>query len=149
SNALFFDWDMGESAYVERFYGHNLLTYDSGSDEYTLVEEDGSQIVFAGFTSEWPFAGKGQLLSYLNANGNDNSVTDYAQDGKISQIETTNTAGSSTITKRYTYAYVEDGDNAGLLESVLLERKVDSGDFEPVQKVEYTYHDGLTDSGNL
>jgi hypothetical protein len=51
TNAYYFDDAGSTGTYVERFFGHNSLTYTSSSDQYTLTTEAGVQYKFAGFST--------------------------------------------------------------------------------------------------
>src|SRR5262249_61934102 len=57
--------------------------------------------------------------------------------------------GSDTVPESWLYDYVSGTGNAGLLQAVTERRKVNSGSWSTVRKVEYSYYDGVAAHGNL
>ena len=67
-------------SYKARFFSQESLSYDSGSDLYTLTDTVGDQLTFFGFNETLhPDAGqRGQLSTFADAAGNTITMTCYA-----------------------------------------------------------------------
>jgi RHS repeat-associated protein len=142
-------FDLVGATYQERFFGLDTLTHSGApSNQFTLTDSRGDQLVFNDFANSLPVEERGQLKSYTDPYGNVTNVTSYTSEGLPAEVQRSNTTGSTTITESYLYSYLSSGVNAGLLASVTLRRKVNSGSWTTVRQVVYTYYDGTTSHGN-
>ena len=62
-------FDLSGGVYTERFAMLDRLSYDAGSDQYTVTDPTGAQLVFAGLGSSWSGQQGGKLLSYSDSTG--------------------------------------------------------------------------------
>jgi hypothetical protein len=92
-------YDLSGGSYQPRYDDQSKLTYNSGSDTYTLTDTQGDQIGFSGFGTGWLAAQKGQFKSYTDANGVAMSVTSYTADGHIGEMQRSVTVGGQTVTE--------------------------------------------------
>ncbi|MBA4192465.1 MAG: hypothetical protein C0467_31235, partial [Planctomycetaceae bacterium] len=139
--AWFFDLTGG--VYVERYTGGEKLTYDSGTDTYTLTTGTGDAITFGGF-SRTLTQRRGQFESMTTSAGQSATVTSWTGGGEIAEVQT----ASGSNVESYQYAYAT-GVNTGLLASVTHRRSTNSGSsWSGVDSVEYAYYDGTTSGGN-
>jgi RHS repeat-associated protein len=142
-SALFFN--LSGSNYVEQFAGGDNLSYDSGTDTYSLATSSGEVITFDGFSSTWLPAQQGQFTSMSNLGGTSVSVTSWTSNGNIAEVQ----ASAGGITDSYQYSYISSGDNAGLLSSVNERRSTDGGStWTNIQSVQYTYYNWGDSGGN-
>jgi RHS repeat-associated protein len=140
-------YDFNGSAYQPRLDDLSQLTYNSGNDTFTLIDVQGDQLVFSGFASSRPAAQRGQFQSYTDANGVTMAVTSYTADGHVAETQRAATAGGQTVTESWLYGYLASGVNAGLLASVTLRTRVNSGSWSVVRQVQYAYYDGTQTYG--
>ena len=92
-------FDLVDGVYQARFDSPSQLSYDSGTDTYTLVDGDGNQIVFTGFSTDRPAAQQGEFASYTDAaTGQSIAVTSYTDNGNIAEVQGTTTSGGNTYT---------------------------------------------------
>jgi hypothetical protein len=133
---LYFD-QTSSGSYVERFFGYETLTHESGDSQFTLTESDGTRISFNDFTTDAD-RGKywyGNFKSITDVNGNTASVNGYDSLGNILSV----IHGGDT----FTYSYV-DATATELLQKVKLAR---SG--YVVQEVDYVYYPGTSYLGEF
>jgi hypothetical protein len=141
-------FDLVDGAYQPRFDDPSQLTYNSSTDTYTLLDSEGDQITFTGFSSSRLPAQQGEFASYTDANGETMAVTSYTSDGHIAEMQRSTVSGSDTITESYQYSYLSSSDpNAGLLDNVTLRRQIDGGAWTTVEQAQYTYYDGTQTYG--
>jgi hypothetical protein len=137
TDARFFD--LNGSAYQERLFLPEQLT--SGSNQFTLTDSMGDQIVFNDFSSNWPASKQGQFSSSIDPGGNAISVTDYYASGNIKELRET----TGSVFLSYLFSY----NAGGLLTNVILRRSLNSGSsWSTVQQASYVYYDGIAPWGN-
>ncbi|MFL5330238.1 MAG: RHS repeat-associated core domain-containing protein [Gemmataceae bacterium] len=136
STARFFD--ESSSVFTERFGGFNHLSYNSGSDEYTLLTPDGVTFKFAGFGSGYGDDEKGRFISRTDRYGDIDEVYTRNGDGCVTEIRR---GGGAEV---WDYAYLPSGDNAGKLASVEMKRGGTT-----YRKAEYSYYGSSDTYGNL
>ncbi len=145
-------FDLIGSTYQEHFGGTDTLTYNSGSDTYTLIDStSGNVLTFNGFSSSL-MAKRGAWVSTTAPGGGELSVISTNSIGQTTEIQSTSTTGGVTTTDTYTYTYITGSDpNAGLLSNITLQEQVGSASPVTVQQVAYTYYDGssYTSFGNV
>src|SRR5262249_28735551 len=74
-------FDPSGSAFTERHYLKETLTYNSGAGEYALTDTTGNVLKFNDFSTGRPANQRGQLKSFTDAKGNVTSVTACAPHG--------------------------------------------------------------------
>ena len=125
------------------------LPYDSTNHLFILTDSNGNQIRFDDFSTSLPAFQQGSFESFTDPYGNATSVTSHTTDGKIAEVQRSTTSGGNTYTESYVYTYITTGPNIGLLSSVVLREKVNSGSWSTTRQVLYTYYDGVVSYGNL
>jgi len=145
TNARFFDYASG--AWVDRFFIQDKFTYNSAAQEYTLVDNTGKVLKFNDFSVAANI--QGTFKSLTDQFGNTVSVISRNSNGAVTEVQSSNTVGSTTITESYLYTYLTSGVNSGLLQNVTLRRQVNGGSFSTVRQVDYGYYDGVQAYGNL
>ena len=121
SDALFFDWN--GTNYVERFGGHDQLTYNSSTLQFKLVDSMGDQFAFWGFDSSVPALQRGGFQSMTDPGGNVTQVTSRNASGEIGEVQ----RSSSGVTESFLYSYVPVGVDAGLVQNITWRRSTDGG----------------------
>jgi hypothetical protein len=145
TNARYFD--LVGSNYVAHFFVQDQLTHGSG--EFVLTDTMGDQIHFYDFSVS-QVNQRGQLKSYVDPKGNVMSVVSLTSDGKVAEMQRTDSG--SGVTESYLYTYLSAPDaNAGMLANVTLRRQVNGGSWTTVRQVVYDYYDGTSQKpyGNL
>ncbi len=145
TNQLWYDYNPTTGKYDSRFYVNSSLNYIAGSDEYTLLDSQGGQSWFYGFSdTSRPLAQRGQLEKFVDAAGNAATPvyaaandSDGVPAGLLKTI--TRSDASSGDSETWKYSYLATGVNAGLISSVQLLR---DNSTTPVQQVVYSYYDG-------
>lgn len=127
----------GTNSYTERFYGRNTLTYNSGTDEYTLTTPNGVRFTFAGFTGSTSSELRGQMTNRRTPGGEGVTITRDGN-GNVTRVERAATIDSVTYTERWEYEYTTAAPIR--LDAVHLQRKVGSGSFTTVRSVDYGYY---------
>jgi hypothetical protein len=146
TNAMFFDWN--GTAYMNRWFFQNTLVDNTTAQEFQTTDNSGKIIRFYDFSAGIPTAQQGTFKSLTDQNGDVLSVTAHNASGKIQEVQSSSTVGSTTITESYLYTYIASGTNAGLLQNVLLRRQVNGGAWANIRQVAYTYYDGTQSYGN-
>ncbi|MFL5241992.1 MAG: RHS repeat domain-containing protein [Gemmataceae bacterium] len=147
SNARFFDFSGG--AYTERFFLKDKLIPNTTSHDFSLTDSTGKVLKLYDFSTNNPTLQQGTLESSTDQYGNVTSVTSHAADGKITEVQSANTVGSTTITDSYLYSYFSSGANQNYLQNVTLRRKVNAGAWSTIRQTDYAYYDGVQAYGNL
>lgn len=136
-------------SYISDYFTTDQLAYDSTPDEFVLTDGVGNQWrLFNPANTSLPVLQRGQFKSFTDRYGNVTQVTGWRTDGKPNEVQRSYTAGGTTTTESFLYAYVSGGTNDGLLASVTLQRRVGTGSWSTIRKVEYSYYDGTTVNGN-
>ena len=146
TTAYFFDQVNG--GYQERFFGQDLLNFDSTNGVFVLTDTNGNQISFDSFSTNLPANQRGQLESFADINGNVARVTSHTSDGRIQEVQGSSTIDGNTTIESYLYSYLTSGVNAGNLQNVTLRRNVNGGSWSTAQQVQYSYYDGTQSYGN-
>ncbi len=144
-NARFFTLSGG--VYVPQFFVQDQLTHPSG--EFVLTDTMGDTLHFYDFTAS-QVNQRGQFKSYTDAMGNAISVVSLTSDGKVAEVQRSDS--TSGITESYLYTYLASPDlNAGQLVNVTLRRQTNGGAWSTVRQVNYDYYDGTSQKpyGNL
>jgi RHS repeat-associated protein len=135
---------------VPRVDDGSKLTYNSTNDTYSLIDVMGDTIDFDGFGTSWLAAQRGQFASYTDPYGTQMSVTSYASNGSIAEMQRSATSNGTTTTESWLYNYLSSGVNAGLISSVILRTQVNGGSWSTLRQVQYAYYDGTqTYGGNV
>ena len=146
-------FDLVDGVYQARFDDPSQLSYNSGTDIYTLVDGDGDQITFSGFDGARRRRSAGSSPATRTRRRRQSiAVTSYTANGHIAEVQ----RSADNERRQHVHRIVRvqltwAGDpNAGLLSNVTLRRKVNGGAWTMVQQVQYTYYDGTqTYGGNL
>lgn len=126
---LWFDRD--GSAFVQRHGGHHTLR--RSGDAYLLVAEDGSVTEYDATT--------GVLRRHLDPAGNTLQVVGTTANGfNFTEVQRSYTAGGSTTTESFLYAYDDSTAAFPRLSSVTLRRRVNAGAWTNVLRALYTYY---------
>ena len=126
--------------FLPMFDSRESLTWDGVNLVYKLQELDGSITEFDGLY--------GMFLRKTSPGGDTIEVVDRAENGfNFTTVERAFTVDGSTTTEQFLYDYSEDSEIDLLLLSVTLRRKVDTGSWQNVKRVVYTYYDGTTAHG--
>jgi RHS repeat-associated protein len=141
-------FDLVSGSYKARGYKQEELVYDALNDEWAVTTAGGSELRFYGFSGSLPAAQRGRFKRFDDGLGNTIDVVSHTMDGKIQEVQRSYTAGLNTTDESFSYAYVPSGTNAGLLESVTLRRRVNSGSWVTQRKVEYAYYGSSDANGN-
>ncbi|HLJ96277.1 MAG TPA: SBBP repeat-containing protein, partial [Gemmataceae bacterium] len=145
TNARFFDTSDGTN-YQDRFFLLDQFTHNSATNDFTLTDTTGQQIKFYDFSANWPVNQCGQFESLTDPYGNITSVVSHTSDGKVIEVQRSNTTGGTTIIESYLYSYLTSGADANLLQNVTLRRQVNGGNWATVRQVGYTYYGDGTSS---
>ena len=131
-------FDLVSGSYQARYFDQTRLTYDGTNHQYTLTDEQGDRLLFADFSTAWPAARRGQLLSFTDPA---NNVTTVSVSGGTQTVQRSTTNGGTTVTEAYVYTDLPAGDpNAGLVGAVVLQRQVNGGAWSVVRQVQYRYY---------
>lgn len=141
-------FDLVNGTYQPRFFDQSTLVYNSTDNQYVLTDESGDQLVFSGYGGSLPPAQQGELVSFTDPGGNLTSVTARTASGQIAAVQRSATTNGQTVTESWLYSYLSGGVNAGLLQSVTLERQTNNGPVDVVRQAVYTYYDGSQPYGN-
>ena len=137
----------GGGAYTALGYGQQVLTYDPGTDTFTLTDPAGSTLTFAGFAGPTS-ALHGRVATIADAGGTTTTVV-YTAAGLVDYADRTGTVDGVSVTERLDYEHEADGVNAGKVASVTLLRSTTGGaTWVAVQAVEYTYYGTGDPNGN-
>jgi hypothetical protein len=137
------------SNYAARDFLQDTLTADTSNNQFVLTDPHGGQLRFWDFSTNVADNQQGQFQSYTDVAGNVTQVTSETSDNLVAEVQSAVTVGSTTITESYALDYVSSGVNSGMIESVTLRRKVNSGSWSTVRSVDYTYYDGYEDFGSV
>lgn len=122
--------------YVPKFpLSRQSLSYDAVADVYRFGERDGSFYEFDAQTR--------RFQKFEDSAGHEITVTDFEPDGVLfTTIERSFTSGGTTVSERllYTYTDIVQYYAGKLMDSVTLQRRVDSGSWVNVDRVSYTYY---------
>jgi len=135
-------FDLVSGTYQPRFFDQSTLVYNSTNNQYVLTDESGDQLVFWGFGGGLSAAQQGELVSFTDPGGNVTTVTARTASGQIAAVQRSTTTDGQTVTESWLYSYLSSGVNAGLLQSVTLERQINNGPVDVVRQAVYTYYDG-------
>ena len=150
---------LGVPYYRARFFVKDTLTYNSGSDEFTLYRTDGSRIVFSGFQTPSVYR-KGQFSKLIDPAGNETKVTQWSALGQIEAIQRRAEAGGIGQYEAYLYNWQPSEDGKQRLEQVILKR-LDSNipgaqppspygsEWTQIRKVNYTYYGSQSPNGTV
>jgi hypothetical protein len=148
-------FDLVGGAYEARHFSQEKLVYESTTREYVLTLTSGAELRFYGFDTWTPSTGytpgqqRGRFKSFSDEFGNSTAVVSHAANGTIQEVQRSYTVGGVTTVESFFYTYVSSGDNKGLIESVVLRRKVGAGAWIAEREVEYTYYGTSDTYGNL
>lgn len=142
-------FDLVNGTYQPRFFDQSTLVYNSSTNQYVLTDESGDQLVFWGFGGGLPAAQQGELVSFTDPGGNVTTVTARTASGQIAEVQRSGTTNGQTVTESWLYSYLSSGVNAGLLQSVTLERQTNNKPVDVVRQAVYTYYDGTQPYGNV
>jgi RHS repeat-associated protein len=145
--ARFFD-RQPDGSYRPRAFFQESLSYDATAGQFRLTSTLGRSLYFWDFSTSRPIRQRGQLDAYADKFGHRFSVAGRTSNGLISEFQRSDTSGSVTNTESFVYAYVPSGPNKGLLASVTLRRRVNSGAWTAVRRTEYVYY-GNEAHGNV
>ncbi len=140
-------YDNGMHGLQPRFNDGSHLTYNSSNDTYTLIDTQGDQIVFAGFSTSRPTAQQGQLISYTDPYGHTIAVTSYTSNGQIAEMQRSTTSNGNTTIESWLFSYQPTGD-AGTLASLTQRTQVNGGAWTTVRQVQYSYYGVGAQHGN-
>ncbi|MFL5245944.1 MAG: RHS repeat domain-containing protein [Gemmataceae bacterium] len=143
NNARLFD--LSGSTYTEHQFLKDSLTH-VGS-EFVFTDTSGDQIRFYDFSGTLRNQ-QGQFKSYTDQDGNVTTALAFTLDGRIQEIQRTNTTGGVTTVESYLYTYLSNGDDAGLLSNFTLRRQVNGGAFSTVRQTQYSYYGLTANHGN-
>jgi hypothetical protein len=146
TNALYFDRDPTSGDYVERFDGHETLSEDATTGEFTLYDTAGDRLQFFSFDTSLLAVQRGQFESLADPYGNLTVLT-YGANGRLAEVDRSN-AAATPVTESFVYNYVASGVNQGLLSEVTQRQKTGSGPWATVRSVVYAYFDGTDSHGN-
>ncbi|OJW27600.1 MAG: hypothetical protein BGO49_25350 [Planctomycetales bacterium 71-10] len=146
-----FSYD-GAGGYSADFYSREKLAYDGGTGEFVLTDVDGGVTRFYGFDGSVPAAQRGKFKSYADpyrpavTSGSSHLVTtSYDGNGRLLEQERTN----GLVVEAYTYTYLTSGVNAGLVDRVVMSRKIVATNAETVvRQAKFDYYDGSQLGGN-
>lgn len=146
TNALYFD-QLVDGTYQTRFFSKEQLRHDSFFNEYILTDSTGNQLRFHDFESGFPSPQVGQLKSFTDPAG-DVTLVNRATDGKVADVQRSQTLSTGDLlTESYLFAYLPGSGSAGPLQSVTLQRRLNTGPWAVVRKVEYTYCNSIEPIG--
>lgn len=122
-------------------YGNrSTLVHNDSTKKYTLYKSDGTTMVFNDLTvSPRP----GALLSHTTPGGSTTAI-EYDTSGNVDYVYRSYTSGTDTIREEFFYDYDVSGTH---ITRVTLRRKVNSGSWNNILKVEYTYYGTGSDFG--
>jgi YD repeat-containing protein len=136
TNARIFDWN--GSNYVERLFMQDQLLYDSTDSKFILIDSTGNQIRFNDFSSNYETNAQGGFDSFTDPAGNTAAVvTTRTTDGQVVEVQRSLTG----IVESYLFDYITSGPDAGLIQSVTLQRQAST-----VREVVYDYYGDGTSS---
>jgi len=141
-------FDLSGATYNPRDFQQHGLQHDTVAGEFVFTDTTGAKFYFYDFAEDTPTHQQGQLRSYRDAAGNVITLTYDTITGLLQESVRASTIGSTTITESLLYAYHAEGDNQGLVSSVTLRRKENSGAWATVRKAEYVYYDLGATHGN-
>jgi hypothetical protein len=99
---------------------------------------DGSRTDFDGFT--------GMFIRHVDPAGNKIEVLGFAPNGmNPKEVQRTYTSGGSTTIDSFLYTF--GGEKSQYLQTVLLRRKVDAGNWENISRANYAYYKGSEAGG--
>ncbi len=141
-------FNSSSGTYSPRYYLQNSLAYSSGTGLYTLTDTVGNKTEFYDYSTSLPAAKRGQVKRTVDTSGN---TTDYTYDpstGQVTEYQRATTVGSTTTTESYLYSYLTSGTNSGKVDTVTLRHKINSGSWDTVRTIQYTYYDTGSSNGN-
>ena len=124
----------GSSAYTTRYGVHHKLEHDETNNIFKVKIPAGGLLTFHDF--DQTDSPKGLFESYETPGGQVVSADSYTSAGNIQEIIRSFTEGSSTTTESFYYQYNSDDR----LQYITLRRKVDSGSWDNIRRVEYAYY---------
>ncbi|MDZ4847682.1 MAG: RHS repeat-associated core domain-containing protein [Pirellulaceae bacterium] len=134
-------------SYVGAFGALQKLAHDAANGIFRFIQTDGSVWQFFDFDqSANPL---GAVSSVVSAGGESSLTFTYPNAvGPVSDVERSYTSGGITTIESFTYAYLPSPDlNAGLISSVRLRRKIGSGSWIPIERVEFSYYEPTSTFG--
>ena len=144
--AYYFDRDGTD--YDPRDFQQHTLRFDAVAEEFVFTDNTGAEFRFYDFAEGVSSHQQGQLKSYRDAAGNVITLSYDADTGLLAESVRSSTVGSTTITESLLYAFYTSGDSHGMVSSVTLRRKENSGSWATVRKAEYAYYDADDTYGN-
>jgi hypothetical protein len=93
-------YDLSGSTYTARFFVQDAFTANSTNKEYQIADPQGNLIRFNDFTVT-PAYEQGAFKSFIDANGNLISVTNWTAAGKVGEVQRSN--GSLIESELYSY----------------------------------------------
>ena len=146
-SALWFD-PVG-SGFQARFFENTAYSLrQDATGDFTLIDARGNRIAFNGFGSGLPVAQRGTFKSLTDPYGNVINTKRDKTTGQLMEIQRSATVNGVTTSEVYGFSYVAGGSNAGLVQSVSLQRQVNGGTWSVVRKTVYDYYDGTQAFGN-
>lgn len=143
---LFYADNSAPNRYVATTSTRDVLTYDSGADEYELKMTDGQVYRFYGrYQTDAPVGG---IKTHTDARGVV-TTTEYVPNpavlGEFFIDTVSRQSVGGPLVETYSYEYLDVSDpNAGMLSKVSLSRNAGSGN-ENNSWVDYTYYEGSGD----
>ncbi|MBI3861131.1 MAG: hypothetical protein HY290_04465, partial [Planctomycetia bacterium] len=134
-------FDKTASIFVPRYGELDSLVLDLNSQAFYHTTTDGITTVYSALT--------GALLSKQDQAGNTLTVVSRAANTfNITEVQRSYTTGGTTTTESFQYTYDDPASAKAQLTTVLLRRKVGSGDWSSVQRANYTYYGYADPNGN-
>ena len=125
------------------------VTYDSTNDEFKLDDGSGTVVTFYGF-SEAVKVRRGTFKSRTDPGGGTTAVTAWDNLGRPTEVQRSVTVGGTTTVESYLTEYLSDTNaSSGEAASVTLRRKVGTGSWATVRKLEYEYYTPSESNGNV
>jgi hypothetical protein len=110
-------FDLVGGAYQGRSFDTARLSYDGGSDTFTLTDSSGQVWTYLGFGATRPAAARGSFTQVTDAAGQVTAVTARTPLGRIAEVQRV----EGSVTESYLSSYLPGSDaNAGLLADVTL-----------------------------
>ncbi|MBI1248152.1 RHS repeat-associated core domain-containing protein [bacterium] len=135
-------FDDNSGVYTGRFGAKSTLVHDTANHLLVLTQPSGERWKFHDFDqSTYP---QGQFASHLTPGDQAMSANSYTGDGHIESLERAVTVDGTTTTEAFAYTYT----SASRIETVTLRRQVDSGSWEDIRQVAYTYYGSEDPNGS-
>lgn len=137
---LWFEKDSEEDTYTALYGSKAKLVHNDSTHRFKLYKTDGTILEFNDTTA----TPSGALRKHTTPGGSTTTVS-YNGSGKVSDVTRNYTSGADTITEEYLYDY--DGAETHITR-VTLRRKINSGSWKNILKVEYAYYDNSSTNGS-